>query len=320
MKRNMTIRETLAWIVLAGAVFLFSVTIVFAQEINQSKKNTTTIKIVKKEDGKTTRIDTTFDSSDEEAVENILKNLGVEHGMSFNFSIPEPPPAPGEEERIMKFNYKDMSDKDREQLKEEMKGVHEKMKEIHIEMRSGKDGKDGDGYSYNFSMPPVPPMNVEDFNFSDNDCKEKVRHHKFIFHHLDSLSDADHVVIMGDEDEQPPVFEKEITGKHGEKVFVYKRSIPEKEKSQVESANKSEINLYPNPNDGKFSIRFHADKKAELHIKIYNAQGKEVYSETLKDFSGDYSNQFDLSGKGKGNYIIKISQGTKTMTEKFVIE
>ncbi len=327
MKRKITIRETLAWIVLAGAVFLFSATIAFAQEKNQSKRNTTTIKIVKKEDGKTTKIDTTFDSSNEEAVEKILKDLGVEHGMSFNLSVPESPSAPGEEDHVMRFNYKGMSDKDREQLKEEMeklkeemKDVHEKMKDIHIEIHSDKDGKDEDGYSYNFSMPPMPPIDEGDFNFPDNDCKGKARHHKFVFHHLDSLNDADHVVIIGDGDEKPPVFEKEITGKNGEKVFVYKRSGPEREKLKIESSAKSVINLYPNPNDGKFSLNFHTDKKGELTVKMYDTQGKEVYSEMIKDFNGDYSKQLDLSNKGKGNYILKIIQGNKTMTEKFVIE
>src|SRR4051812_34396746 len=95
MKSNVTIREIMAWILLAGAVFLFSATIVLAQDKKTEKKNTTTIKIVKKEDGKTTKIDTTFDSADEEAIEKVLKDLGLEHNMNFNFSVPEPPSSPG---------------------------------------------------------------------------------------------------------------------------------------------------------------------------------------------------------------------------------
>jgi hypothetical protein len=330
MKTNMTIKETLAWIVLAGAVFLFSATIAFAQEKKAEKKNTTTIKIVKKEDGKTTKIDTTFDSGDEEAVQKLLKDMGIEHDMNFNFSVPEPPDAPGDKDRVMKFHYKGMSKEDKEKLKEEMQNLkkemgdlHEKLKDIHIEIFSDKDGDDENGYSYNFSMPPmppVPPMNDEDLVFSDKDCKGKMRHHSFMFHNLDSLTDADHVAIVGDEDEQPPVFEKEVTGKHGEKIFVYKRSNPGNKMSKEKPADKSGISLFPNPNDGKFSLKFHSDKKSDVSVKVYDAQGKEVYSETMNDFKGDYSNQLDLSSKGKGNYILKITQDNKTMTERFVIE
>jgi hypothetical protein len=327
MKRNITIKETLAWILLAGAAFLLTATIAFAQEKKPGKKNTTTIKIIKNEDGKTTKIDTTFEAGDEEVVEKVLRDLGLEHDMSFDFNAPEPPAAPGDRRRMKMFHYEGMSKEDKEKLKEEMKDLkeemgelHEKLKDIHIEIFSDEDGKGDISNSYSFTMPPVPPMTDEDFNFSDGDCKRKMRHGNFFFHHLDSLSDNDHAVIMGDEDEQPPVFEKEVKGKHGEKVFVYKRSKPADKMSKEEAEDKSGIKLFPNPNDGKFSIRFHSDTKDELRVKIYNAQGKEVYSETLKDFTGDYSNEFDLSAKGKGSYIIKIAQGKKTMAEKFVIE
>ncbi len=326
MKRNINIREALAWILLVCAAFLLTATMAFAQE---KKKGSTTIKIIKKENGKTTKIDTTFDANDEEAIEKILKDLDLDHNMSFNFSTPEPPDAPGVKHRNMKFHYKGMLKKERdelaqemENLKEEMNDLHEQMKDIHIEIFSDKEGKEGDEYSYHFSIPPVPPMPEEfDFDsFKDHDFGN-ARHPGFFSLIPDSLNDDKHTVILGEEDESPPAFEKEVTGKHGEKYFIFKRSKPAEKKSTGESSvSKDRMELYPNPNDGKFNLNFHSDQKQNMTIRVYDQQGKEVYSETMKNFSGDYINQLDLRTKGKGNYILKITQGDKTYSEKFVIE
>ena len=73
MKRNITAKETFAWIVLLCAAFFFSATVAFGQEKINAKESVTTIRIIKKEDGKTTKIDTTITNGDEEAVEKILK-------------------------------------------------------------------------------------------------------------------------------------------------------------------------------------------------------------------------------------------------------
>jgi len=328
MKRNISLRETLAWILIVCAGILLSVTIAFAQD---KKKGSTTIKIIKKEDGKTIKIDTTLDSNDHEAIEKILKDLDLDHDMSFNFSFPEPPDVPGEKHRSMKFHYKGISKKQRDDLKkdmdnlkDEMKDLHEKLKDIHIEIFSDEDGNDGKGFSYHYNVPPVPPIppSAGDFDFdlfNDHDLK-KLRHHHFNFSIPDSLNDDEHTVIMGDEDESPPVFEKEVKGKHGEKIFIYKRSKPAESKSKDESSETKRIKLYPNPNDGKFTVNFHASQKKNMIVRVYDHLGKEVYSESINDFIGDYENEIDLSSKGKGNYILKITYGDQTSVEKFVIE
>lgn len=328
MKRNFNSKETLAWIVLVGAAFLFSVTLAFAQE---KKKGSTTIKIIKNENGRTTKIDTTVDANDDEAIQKILKDLDLDHDMNFNFNTPEPLLAPGEKRRKMKFNYNSLSKKDREELKQEMENLkdemndlHEQMKDIHIEIHSDNDGKDRQEYSYHFEMPPMPPMppDMEGLDRDDFWKNEpgKGHHHHFSFSIPDSLNDDEHVTIMGDDDEQPPVFEKEITGKNGEKVFIYKRSKPADDKSKSKSDTKSQIKLFPNPNDGKFTMNFHSDLKSKLSVHVYDHLGKEVYSETINDFDGDYSNQFDLTKNGNGNYILKVTTGEQTFKEKFVIE
>ena len=61
------------------------------------------------------------------------------------------------------------------------------------------------------------------------------------------------------------------------------------------------------------------DKKSDITVQILDNNSKEVYTETLLGFEGDYNREFDLSGKSKGNYVIKISQNGKSTTRKIVL-
>ena len=146
-------------------------------------------------------------------------------------------------------------------------------------------------------------------------------HSGFSFFHSipDSADDTDHVVVQGEEGEQPPVFEKEITGKKGEKIFIYKRTKPVEKKQQT-IPREDNLNLFPNPNNGKFSLRFHTNDKDGFSLKIIDAQGKEVYSKKVSDADGDYYDEIDISSRGKGNYILKITQIDQTFIEKFIVE
>ena len=82
----------------------------------------------------------------------------------------------------------------------------------------------------------------------------------------------------------------------------------------------SQLNYYPNPNHGKFNLKFILDRKEQVTVKVMDISGREVYKETLMDFSGTYDNQLDLTGKEKGLYILQVSQKKKMLTRKILIE
>lgn len=82
----------------------------------------------------------------------------------------------------------------------------------------------------------------------------------------------------------------------------------------------SQLNYYPNPNNGKFNLKFMLDQKEEVTVKVIDILGNEVYKEKLLDFNGTYDNQIDLTGKEKGIYILQIIQRRKVLTRKILIE
>lgn len=81
------------------------------------------------------------------------------------------------------------------------------------------------------------------------------------------------------------------------------------------------LTFSPNPNNGKFDLRFNTNNKKEpISVKIFDMQGKEVYTETVNKFNGNYSNNIDISENGIGTYILQILQGDKSKTSKVVIK
>ncbi len=50
--------------------------------------------------------------------------------------------------------------------------------------------------------------------------------------------------------------------------------------------NPSQLNYYPNPNHGRFNLKFSLKSKEEVTIKIMNILGNEVYKEKILDFQG----------------------------------
>ena len=82
----------------------------------------------------------------------------------------------------------------------------------------------------------------------------------------------------------------------------------------------AQLNYYPNPNNGKFNLKFVLDQKNEVTVKVMDILGNEAYKETILDFTGTYDNQIDLTGKEKGIYILQIIQKKKALSRKILIE
>ncbi len=79
------------------------------------------------------------------------------------------------------------------------------------------------------------------------------------------------------------------------------------------------INLYPNPNFGRFSIDiFSSLPDAENTVTITNLLGHTVYYGALEE--EEHTMQFDLSHTPAGKYILIITSGNKIVTTKKFIK
>jgi len=75
------------------------------------------------------------------------------------------------------------------------------------------------------------------------------------------------------------------------------------------------INLFPNPNNGRFSVEINHDTEIEpTNVTIVNLAGKTVYSDIMTP--EETSRDFDLTSMVPGNYIILISGRDRILTAK----
>jgi hypothetical protein len=86
-----------------------------------------------------------------------------------------------------------------------------------------------------------------------------------------------------------------------------------------EVPNKSDAKLFPNPNNGQFTIESSV-VSGVLSVKIYNMLGEKVLEETLQQAQGD--NSINLSSQPDGVYLYRVLTETGAFVSegKFIIQ
>jgi hypothetical protein len=80
------------------------------------------------------------------------------------------------------------------------------------------------------------------------------------------------------------------------------------------------LKFSPNPNNGKFNLSFTLKEKKKVTITIYDMKGNIVYSETLRDFQGNYNKEIDISEQESGTFFLQIVQGLYDIIKKIIIQ
>lgn len=87
--------------------------------------------------------------------------------------------------------------------------------------------------------------------------------------------------------------------------------------SEAQSANS--IDIYPNPNEGIFTVSFNVNEKVSYKLEIVNALGQLVFKQNIKDFSGTYSQKVDITGYGKGVYLLLLTDENNKAVKKVLV-
>jgi len=81
-----------------------------------------------------------------------------------------------------------------------------------------------------------------------------------------------------------------------------------------------DLKFAPNPSNGRFTLSFTLKEKKKVTINIYDLKGNLVYTETIKDFEGNYSKEIDISDQGTGAFFLQIVQGIYDIIKKIIIQ
>ena len=80
------------------------------------------------------------------------------------------------------------------------------------------------------------------------------------------------------------------------------------------------FNVYPNPNSGRFNLQFRPEDEGPIRIRVFNPEGRVVYTEQLTDFNGTYDKEIDLTDQASGIYFLQVSQNGDGMAKRIVIQ
>ena len=95
--------------------------------------------------------------------------------------------------------------------------------------------------------------------------------------------------------------------------WLYYYGVLGQDEETVDSQN---IIIFPNPNSGKFYIRF-TDNSEEYSISVFNSNGQQIFS---IECNNSKKVPIDISGRPDGLYFVKVTAGSKTFTEKVIVQ
>ena len=87
----------------------------------------------------------------------------------------------------------------------------------------------------------------------------------------------------------------------------------------AEYSEDNSLAIYPNPNEGAFTISLHSNVKRTFKVEIVNELGQLIFTQNLNDVYGDYTQPIDISRFGKGVYMfVLIDDKNESVKKVFV--
>lgn len=81
------------------------------------------------------------------------------------------------------------------------------------------------------------------------------------------------------------------------------------------------LNLYPNPSEGMVNLGITFKKKpATVILQIFNMSGQLVMTRDYSKPGLQLADSFDLTNAAPGNYLMRISVGSHSLTKSFIIK
>jgi len=87
----------------------------------------------------------------------------------------------------------------------------------------------------------------------------------------------------------------------------------------VSDVNQFTVGIYPNPNNGQFSVKAANVSAGNVTTTIFDTAGRTVYSKDLNHFGGSYSQSYNLK-LPTGVYMIVIQTADSKTTQKLIIK
>lgn len=82
----------------------------------------------------------------------------------------------------------------------------------------------------------------------------------------------------------------------------------------------SNFQLYPNPSEGIVNISFSVNSASDVVVRIFDPNGKLVFTEDVRSFNGTFNKAIDLSSYAKGLYHVDMNINGQQVRETIVVK
>ena len=89
--------------------------------------------------------------------------------------------------------------------------------------------------------------------------------------------------------------------------------------ASVEESAFDVLSIFPNPNNGEFTIKLYSTSNDDIIVRVYDIRGRHIYRKSFVNTS-DYSQVVSLNSIQSGMYFVKISDGQLQSIKKILIK
>ena len=104
-------------------------------------------------------------------------------------------------------------------------------------------------------------------------------------------------------------------------VFFAVNSVPFSIDSENAAGdfNLEGFTLYPNPNNGSFTVSFTPESSEDVNVMVYDMRGRQIYGNSYSNI-GVFSQDVNLDGIQSGIYLVSVQNGNRKEVKRIVIE
>jgi len=87
----------------------------------------------------------------------------------------------------------------------------------------------------------------------------------------------------------------------------------------VEESTINNFDIYPNPNNGVFTIKMNTMFESEVDIIVYDIRGRRVYNRHYES-SSNFKEEIKMNSVQSGLYFIEVNNGSRKIVKKIIVE
>lgn len=96
--------------------------------------------------------------------------------------------------------------------------------------------------------------------------------------------------------------------------------VIEDETASIIDETFSNFNLFPNPTNGEFTIKFNLENSSKVSLQLFDSRGRMVEEKKYSKLGTYFSEKINVSNVSSGLYLLKVINGNKQTTRKIIIK